>query len=65
MSVDTLDDLVGAAALKLVAAIELLLKFAPMAPSCRKANVSIAWGFVVLDGRGGGVLRPFVRCCEA
>ena len=65
MSVETLDDLVGAAALKFVTAVELLLKFAPMPPSCRRANVSIACGFVVLEGRGGGGLRPFMRCCEA
>jgi hypothetical protein len=65
MSVETLDDLVGAAALKFDAAVELLLPFVPIAPSCLRANVSSAWGFVVLEGRGGGVLRPFVKCCEA
>lgn len=64
MSVDTLDDLVGAA-LKLDATVEFLLTVVPIPPSCRRAKESRAAGFVVLEGRGGGVLRPGVMCCEA
>jgi hypothetical protein len=57
-SVETLDDRVGTA---FDAAVETLCKLGPIAPSCRKANESKPLGFVILDGRGGGVRRPF-RC---
>lgn len=57
MSDETLDDLVGAGS-GFDPIIELLVPTTPIPPSCRKANASIPRGLDMLDGRGGGVLRP-------
>jgi len=56
MSVETLDDRVGAV-FEVDAAVKFLGATGPIAPSCRKANESY-FGFVVLEGRGGGVRLP-------
>jgi hypothetical protein len=53
-----LDDLVGGIALdEEEATVGDLEGSCPIAPSCRSANESYL-GFVVLEGRGGGVRRP-------
>lgn len=59
ISVEALDDLVGAA---FDATVGILCKLGPIAPSCRRANESRPLGLLILDGRGGGVLLPL--CCE-
>jgi len=67
-SVETLDDRVRAGPEpepepELDAAIELLIPIGPIPPSCRRANESIPiGGFVVLEGRGGGVFGRGVYC---
>lgn len=58
--VDDLDGGLAFDAFEADATIEFLLK-SPIPPSCRKANESMPLGFVVLEGRGGGVLLPAVR----
>lgn len=58
MSVETLDDRVGAV-FEVDAAVKFLGATGPIAPSCRKANESY-FGFVVLEGRGGGVRLPWL-----
>jgi len=61
MSVETLEDLVSAE-LAVDATAEFLRTPGLVAPSFLNANESLPIGFVVLDGRGGGVLLPL--CCE-
>ena len=58
-----LDDLVGVA-FELDAPVEFLDIIGPIAPSCRSANESSPFGFVVLEGLGGGVLLPCGFNCD-
>jgi hypothetical protein len=55
MSVETLEDLVGVVfGFEDDAAVASLANTGPITPSCRKANESSPFCFVILDGRGGG-----------
>jgi hypothetical protein len=66
MSVETLEDLVGVVfGLEDDATVASLANTGPIMPSCRKANESSPFCFVILDGRGGGDRLPIDwSCCD-